>query len=111
MILKESAARVQAEAIAARRQGRLRWNEPAVCGRGWSVVGKPPAIECDEGRRVHSVAVLSRQVLIAAGNVGELRHSAHRNRRIGIGVKEFLPGCRLQLDVKTLPRQTWLPAT
>src|SRR4051794_38020908 len=37
-------------------------------------------------------------MLIAAYDVGERHHSAHGGRRIGIGVDEFSPGFRSQLE-------------
>lgn len=71
---------------------------PRVDAERWLIVGESPVIQSDNpardivgGRRVDFVIILSRHVLIGAGDVDECQHAAHRSRRIGIGAAELFP--------------------
>jgi len=69
----------------------------------WLAVGKAPFVEDDDPVRdlvgccpQDRITVV--HVLFSPGDVGEQQHSAHRSRRIDIGVEQLLPGCRTQRD-------------
>ena len=66
--------------------------------------GKAPFVEDDDpvGDLVGCCCRQDRvpvvHLLFSPGDVGEQQHSAHRRRRIDIGVEQLLPGCRAQRD-------------